>query len=186
MLASITARLAKGISDADDKAIYRILCGRRDGQGRPICGSQLGHLASMTPSSVETEDWSVGFDPGWVEGPDSTWQPSKRAQKQLHRANRQASTPWMPSEVRRRAQGQLASGTAASYRRKVGFLMPDPVNPNSETTGASLVRFQASRSTRLPCLVRCPKCNGINYLDLDLIRQANERFAREEAARFGR
>ncbi len=45
MLARINARLAKGISEADDEAIYRILCGRRDGQGRLICGGQLGYLA---------------------------------------------------------------------------------------------------------------------------------------------
>lgn len=186
MPTTISARLAKDISDADDKAAYRVLCGRRDDRARYTCGNSLGHLCSQLPDSLNTDDWILAFSSGWVVGEGGYWQLSNHAQKQLLRTNQRASSLGISPKVSIESRRRLSANDATSYRRRVEGLDSKIADQLFGTHHNLPLMTMPARSARPPCLVRCPKCGGINSVDNDLIHQARERYAQEEAVRFGR
>ncbi len=124
----------------------------------------------------------MAFGPGTVLGQDGVWELSNRAQQRLKHISHLASDPTTAPPVRRRAQSLLRDGSHSLINSSVSW------RPDGDETGSNgkLRQGQARRrwrfpSTGLPCEVRCPRCECVNRIDEDLVRQARERLAEEES-----
>lgn len=183
MPTTILARLAKDWNDEDTWAKYRVLCGRLRADGTFGCGGELGNLVSASPQAEGTGHWLLAFGSGIVRGPDGVWQLWRRAQGRLRHNSRLASDPGTAPPVRDRAQRLLRDGVQSP-----GFMASSVTErPEGDDAGANGKlglgpgrRRWRFPSTTLPCQVRCPRCNSVNSVEEDLIRQARERLVEEE------
>jgi len=184
MLTVISARLAKDWNDLELMAGYRVLCGRRRGDGTFGCGGEIGMLISASPRRVEAETWDLMLGPGMVLGQDGVWQLARRAQGRIRHVTELASNPSIAPPVRARARRLLKKGihsvglisTTMHWRAEQECTSVGQAPKRVRTRGDW--RFQYAR---LPCEVRCPRCTVVNLVEENLSQQARERFLEEEA-----
>jgi hypothetical protein len=146
------------------KAHDRVLCGKRDGRGRFLCGGELLELIGMKPEDlIEAKPgtdilyehpyrfWA--YRAGWTQGADGIWSLSPSAAKRWQREQVRASgnsARWTETEMHA-ARHRLATGLAESDRR-------------GHTQPWSTRSAQHMRSPTLPAVARCPKCGTLNHL----------------------
>ena len=174
MNTDIIARLAKGGSEKDDVPDYRVQCGRIDDRGRQSCGFVLGRLQDHAPH-VPQGAWRLSFPSGWIENDKGVWQSTKYARTRLQRDLRLAASQSADPEQRARAQHHLAAGRSTKNRRAADVIRIPP-EVASSLGRAPEIRQQVAMGATLPCRIQCPKCNGINVADVDLIGEARSRF----------
>lgn len=177
MNTNIKARLAKRPNEKADTSDYRVLCGRIDDHGRQSCGSVLGHLHDLSPHT-SFNNWCFNLPSGWTQDNDGIWHPTSYANERTKHHSQLATNPYADSHQRMRAQHRLAEGTSTKNRRPGSTIELAPeVRPFFD--GVSELWIQSAGCTWLPCQVRCPKCNGVNLVDVHLVDDAQRRFPKE-------
>lgn len=176
MNTKINARLAKRSAEQEDATDYRLLCGRIDDHGRQSCGFVLGLLHDLSPNT-SFDNWCFNLPSGWIQGDDGIWHLTRYANDRTKHHLQLATNPSADTDQRARAQHRLAQGTSTKNRRPESIVRLAPrVRPFFD--GMSEVRIQSAGCTWLPCQVRCPRCNGVNLVDIHLVDVALRRFSK--------